>query len=171
LITSILDDHIHMKELIEKIERDWSTAKSIVVNGEKTDFRFICELSEGYNKKIEGIPEALKEFYIQTNGAILFKDIDYGQWGLKIVPFEELSEFNTYSKSWRGEDLKNTDLVIGEFLGDLDLLILSLAELDYGMVIICTPIGPRVNWLKLNMNFENFLVKYIEQEGNKFWEG
>lgn len=158
-----------MKSLIDKAKQEWSSPRRAIEHGKETDFKFICEFNIGFTSEIENIPNSLGIFYKITNGAILFKDVDYGQWGLKIIPYEELNEFNQNTKEWRGEDLNDEDLIIGEFLGDLDLVVISLSKINYGNISICTPMEPREDWYHLNMNFEEFLERYIAGDGDKFW--
>lgn len=159
-----------MEKLIDNLKIDWTIPKTTVDNGEESFFKFACEFNLGIEINDNKIPLELLEFYKISNGAILFKDVDYGQWGLKISPYDELNRFNDYTRSWRGEDIEVEDLVIGEFLGDLDLVLISLAEYNYGQIIICPEIDKRKDWYFLKMNFKKFLKKYVESEGNKFWE-
>lgn len=159
-----------MKSLIDKLKKEWSSPRRAIENGKETDFEFICEFNPEVSSEVSNIPDELAVFYRIANGAILFKDVKYGQWGLRIAPYTELEDFNKNAKEWRGEDLTDSDLVIGEFLGDLDLVITSLSGENYGKITICTPMEPREDWYHTNMNFEEFLESYIEGDGDKFWE-
>ena len=75
----------------------------------------------------------------------LFNSFSYGQWGMKIYSSSQLAESNEKIRVYR-EDLSEKDLIIGEFYGDSDLIILSLEEYNYGEVIICTPMDKRKDW-------------------------
>jgi hypothetical protein len=159
-----------MEKLIEKLKVDWTIPKTTINDGEESFFKFACEFGLGIEINDERIPLELQKFYTISNGAVLFKDVDFGQWGLKIISYDDLTQFNNYTRSWRGDDIEDTDLIIGEFLGDLDLVLISLAEYDYGQVIICPEIDKRKDWFFLKINFGEFLQKYFESEGDKFWE-
>ncbi len=130
---------------------------------------YAIELYKGSKGPFMDIPQELAEFYSISDGGVLFKDVEYGQWGLHIYTYEELLSKNEYARTWKGGLLK-TDLVVGEFLGDLDLLFISTESRTYGQVAIAVPIYERENWFFLEMGFSEFLIKFIEAEGEKFWE-
>lgn len=158
-----------MKTIIEKAKEKWSVAMKVSHRGIISDYKYISVFNDGIDVSNLVLPKELLAFYSFSNGTILFKDVEYSQWGLKIYPCSQLTELNERIKNYR-TDLFETDLIIGEFYGDSDLVILSLEEHNYGQVIICTPIDERKDWYFLKMNFEEFLEKYIESEGDKFWE-
>ena len=130
---------------------------------------YSSEINHGRHKLETNIPSELAEFYYEADGGTFFKDVDFEQWGMKIYPFDELEPMNEYTRTWK-ENLLSSDMIIAEFLGDLDLLIISCDETDYGQVIVAISIYERKNWYFLKMNFIDFLEKYIENEGNKFWQ-
>lgn len=157
-----------MKEILEKLKNRMLTINEYS-ESDLTFFNYTSELNKGREKHELNIPIELSEFYYEADGGTLFKDDEYGQWGLKIYSFEELKEMNEYARTWK-DNLEDTDLVIGEFLGDLDLLIISHDKKDYGQVSISIPHYDRKDWYNLHINFKEFLSKYIESDGNKFWE-
>ena len=158
-----------MKTIIEKAKANWSVAKPVTHNGVTSQYKYVSVFNDGVNILNLDIPKELLEFYSLSDGTILFKDIEYGQWGMKIYSSSQLAESNEKIRVYR-EDLSEKDLIIGEFYGDSDLIILSLEEYNYGEVIICTPMDKRKDWFFLKINFEEFLEKYFESEGDKFWE-
>ena len=158
-----------MKTIIEKARAKWSVAKPVIHKGVTSQHKYISVFNDGINILHLTLPKELLEFYSLSDGTILFKDVEYGQWGMKIYPSSQLADLNEKVKIYR-EDLSESDLIIGEFYGDSDLIVLSLEEHNYGEVIICTPIDKRKDWHFLKMNFEEFLQKYFESEGDKFWE-
>jgi hypothetical protein len=158
-----------MREIIERAKEKWSIAKKVSHSGIISDYKHISVFNDGIEVKVNNIPQELLALFSISNGLILFKDVEYGQWGLKIYPYPTLLNANEQIKSWR-TDLNKNDLIIGEFYGDSDLIILSLEDYNFGQVIICTPLDERKDWYFLKMNFEEFLEKYIDSEGEKFWE-
>lgn len=132
----------------------------------KSDIVYVSELKPGLQTLKSDIPIDLASFYNEANGGTLFKDQEYEQWGMTIYSYDELRERNKYVRTWK-ENLLASDLVIAEFLGDLDLLILSE---NNGEVIIAAPLYERKNWFFLKCGFLNFLEKYIQSKGEKFWE-
>ncbi len=69
-------------------------------------------------------------------------------------------------------DYLKGDLIVGEFLGDSDLLLLRTdpSKNDYGSMMIVTPLDSRNNWNNLELNFYNFITEYVSELGQKFWE-
>ena len=56
------------------------------------------------------LPEDFKKFLKISNGAVLFEDIQYGQWGCKIYGLDEITDISNEVKSW-GYELKPEWLV------------------------------------------------------------
>lgn len=113
------------------------------------------------------LPDSYKEFLQISNGAILFRDIKYDQWGCKILSIEELINKTNYIKKI-GYNIKESWIVFAEWLGDGDTLLFDLERLkDY---IIDGDSGYNTNkWEYLNGNFENFLDRLIVSQGSKYW--
>jgi hypothetical protein len=158
-----------MNKLIDKLKTIWGTPKYGFHNGVKTPIKLICEFQEGIHIPKDIYPPEFIDFLSNSNGAELFKDSEFGQWGLKIFSLDELKLQNDEIKVWR-DDLSESDLIIGYFLGDSDLVVLSLSKEDFGDITICTPMELKEDWHHLNMNFEEFLQKYSKGDGDKFWE-
>ena len=118
------------------------------------------------------VPNDVKDFWSVSESAVLFKDVDYGQWGLEILSPEKAMLRSNVEKERRSTDYYDTDLVIGSFLGDSDLLIISCDEnsKNYGTVLISLPLDRRSDWPVVGESFLAFLEKYAFSEGDKFWE-
>lgn len=166
-----------LNEALRKIETLWSKEpKHAVHRGEKTFFQFRCILNNGISPDRFGdidlqLPTEFKEFLLVSNGADLFKDEEYGQWGARIFSIDELQSSNKYYRELRPKDFTKGDLIIGEFYGDSDLLLLRCdpESKDYGAVLIALPFDNRSDWY-CSVNFENFITDYVNYEGDKFWE-
>lgn len=72
----------------------------------------------------------------------------------------------------REQDFRPGDLIIGEFLGDADLLVLrcDANSPDFGNVIIALPLDSREEWDIAGLTLESFLNQLIAANGDKFWE-
>jgi hypothetical protein len=75
-------------------------------------------------------------------------------------------------RSGRPDEYEGGDLVIGEFLGDAERLVVrcSPSAEDYGRVYIALPIDPRVEWESPAASLSAFLALYLDAHGDKFWE-
>jgi hypothetical protein len=72
----------------------------------------------------------------------------------------------------RGRDASNGDLIIGQFIGDSDLLMLHCDpnEIDYGRIMVVLPMDSRKEWEVVAKDFYEFLYNYYVFQGDKFWE-
>jgi hypothetical protein len=61
--------------------------------------------------------------------------------------------------------------VVGEFLGDSDLLLVRCdpAAEDYGSVLVALPLDDRSEWDQAASSIEAFLLSYARTHGEKFW--
>lgn len=138
-------------------------------------FPYVCYINaaEGYRNLFNHpLPSEIIDWWSLVKYAILFKDIEYGQWGLEIHSEEQSFRLTQNCLQERPSDFKLTDIVIGEFYGDSDLLLVSCeAGKEYGSVLVVSPIEGRKCWTKVANSFSQFLEEYIKMEGEKFWEG
>ena len=61
------------------------------------------------------------------------------------------------------------DIVIGEFLGDSDLVLYSPSA-GASHIVIALPIYGRSEWPSAAPDLVSFLSSYLEGGGDKFWE-
>jgi cell wall assembly regulator SMI1 len=117
------------------------------------------------------LPEELQELWQKYNGLHLFEDKTYGQSGLIIwSPQEVLEKQQTLRRN--SNEFESEDLIIGEFLGDSDLLVVRCNpnSTDFGQIIIALPIDHREDWYYLAYSLPEFLQRFIASQGEKFWE-
>ena len=118
------------------------------------------------------LPLTIINLWNQTSGLRLFEDITYGQWGLILwSPAQVISE-QEKRLAQRKSDFRPGDLIIGEFLGDADLLILrgDATSPDFGNVMIALSLDSREEWDLAGLTLESFLNQLIAANGDKFWE-
>lgn len=101
----------------------------------------------------------------------LFEDVLYGQWGLVIWGADVVVQRQAIREE-RSDDFRDGDLVIGEFLGDGDLVILRCDQeaADFGSVLVALPIDRRESWYGVSPALDEFLYTFMAQGGAKFWE-
>jgi hypothetical protein len=160
-----------IEQIIQVIERSWQKPASTIKTEEP--FRLACSIYRRQNDFINPfsfiLPNDLLMWWNIIERAKLFEDVDFGQWGLQI--FSELEAFDI-SEKYRLEDsdYKDTDIIIGSFLGDSDLLLISTDTIDFGSIIVALSMDKRTDWYKVSSSFEDFLSQYVLNEGDKFWE-
>jgi hypothetical protein len=160
------------ERLIRRIKKEWPGPKKAVHKNEVTPMPLACIFSDqgatldsGYPVEVPG---DLEDFWSVTDTAILFKDVEYGQWGLEIFSPVEVLVQNKSIRDYRPGQFMPTDLIIGRFLGDADLLVAS-TDMSDG-ISIALPIDPRKEWPRVATDFYEFLMRYLEAQGAKYWE-
>lgn len=117
------------------------------------------------------LPTDFKNFLKISNGAILFKDIQYGQWGCKIYGLNEIIDISNQVKSW-GYELRPEWIVFATWLGDCDILVFDLNKSGIGTknYIIDGEQGePVENWINTRGTFEDWIDRLIVAQGAKYW--
>jgi hypothetical protein len=119
------------------------------------------------------LPQELIDLWKEAAGLKLFVDRNSGQWGMIIWSPEDVVPSNRKCKKWvRAEDLRQGDLIIGNFRGDTDMVLLRCdkSASDYGSVIIIDPLESREDWRIAATSLSLFLQKFFETKGEKYWE-
>ena len=118
------------------------------------------------------LPLAIIHLWNKTSGLRLFEDISYGQWGLILWSPAQVITEQEKRITQRKEDFRPGDLIVGEFLGDADLLVLrcDATSPDFGNVAIALPLDSREEWYIAAHSLESFLSQFIGAKGDKFWE-
>jgi len=116
------------------------------------------------------LPAELIDLWSICRQARLFEDVDYGQWGLVLLDPMASAARSARERATRPLEFKDDDVVIGEFLGDQELLVLAPSEDGRRQVIVALPLDPRADWLPAGTNLGEFFDTYFVVGGRKFWE-
>ncbi len=111
-------------------------------------------------------PEQLVEAWTAAREARLFVDVDYGQWGLVLLSPGKSAARTEKERAARPKDFERGDVVIGEFLGDQELLVLTRD----GRILVALPLDDRSDWYVAADDLASFLNAYWQHGGDKFWE-
>ena len=114
------------------------------------------------------VPTELRWLWLTSRTVRLFEDVEYGQWGLVLLSPEQAAARTIEFYDTYPDDAVRGDIVIGEFLGDLELLVLSG---DGEGVLVALPLDPRAHWYRVAPSLTEFLIKYRTALGSKYWEG
>jgi len=119
------------------------------------------------------LPADLRALWSETCGLVLFEDITFGQWGLVVWSPDTTCTRHLRKVLQRkpGAFLPG-DLVIGEFLGDSDLVVIRCdpSEPDVGSVMVAPPGYTHADWYRPAQSLTEFLGKFLQSNGGKFWE-
>jgi hypothetical protein len=162
-------------ELLLELQRDWSVPRRPTREGKDEPFRLACRLTRGLPvlKSEPHVPEDLLSFWRISGGAELFLDVDYGQWGLRLLSPEEAAAETARFARTRTGDARFGDLVVGTFAGDTDLLLIRCdpSAKDFGHVLVALPLDSRKDWYLAAPSLTAFMNSYVDAFGDKFWEG
>ncbi len=165
-------------ELLQVLRRDWSHSRVAIHRGAPSPFPLKCSFgpplpSEAY---VESLPvrasRDLFDFWGVAQSAELFKDQLYGQWGIEILsPSDAVVETRRQLRE-RASDFNQSDLIVGRFFGDSDLLVLQCEQgsPDYGSIHVALPLDPRADWPDAARSLGQFLERLIKAQGDKYWE-
>lgn len=116
------------------------------------------------------VPAELRELWLATSGAYLFEDLDYGQWGLRLLgPQGSASRTAEGHRSYFSQDLRPDDVVFGELIGDQEVLVYAPSEPAPRRVLVAIPLYGRDDWYTAAGAVNAFLVAYREARGEQYW--
>lgn len=160
---------------IDKL-KEWLSPRRAVHRGRECPFLLSCSFrgEPASSEELEGLilDPGLREFWMNTSSAELFKDQKYGQWGVEILSPSNAKAETQIQLDARPADFFDSDLVIGRFFGDAELLIMDTAQLteNGGAILVALPLYPRTDWPKVADSFPQFLERLLIAEGDKYWE-
>ncbi|PKQ24491.1 MAG: hypothetical protein CVT65_02805 [Actinobacteria bacterium HGW-Actinobacteria-5] len=114
--------------------------------------------------------EELRSLWSAAREAWLFEDTDYGQWGLHLLSPSDSAIRTEAERSRRPEDMVADDVVLGEFLGDSELLVYAPSSIGERRYLIALPLDSRRDWFAAGTTVVEVLQKLIEADGDKYWE-
>jgi len=119
------------------------------------------------------LPQAYEHFLRYTNGALLYHDDVYGQWGFRLYGIEESVSARLKRQAPYGSQWPLSYLLFGESLGDADLLILdtamSVKEGSDCYVIDGDSGYPPSTWTPAARSFDTWLDRLVVAQGAKYW--
>lgn len=117
------------------------------------------------------LPDSYKRFLKLSNGASLFKDTQYGQWGCVLLGLNDILRVTNEVKD-RGYELENLWVVFAIWLGDGDVLVFDLGKHKLGEknYILDGDQGFQTDdWEYLKGDFEKLIDRLIVAQGAKYW--
>jgi hypothetical protein len=108
-----------------------------------------------------------------SNGAILFYDIEYGQWGFKIYSIEELDERQQFWQLGFPNNMWGNRLIaFAESYGDANVLAFDLdhpTRNGENFAILEGCIDPFEKWPIVSRSFHEWLDHLVTAQGAKYW--
>src|SRR6266542_3767317 len=140
--------------MVQFLRACWREPKEAAHRGHRTSLPLACTFASEpadaatIDHLMPAIPDDVRAFWLIARSASLFKDQQYGQWGIEILdPQGAIEETNRQILS-RPQDFHAQDLVLATFLGDSDLLVISCeaGRAEFGSVLVARPLDPRQDW-------------------------
>lgn len=116
------------------------------------------------------LPADLIQLWRHSRQCWLFEDLDYGQWGLHLLTPSDSYSRTEFERVERKADYLADDVVVGEFLGDQDLLVVSPLDPRGCELLVSLPLDPRAGWYVPSDHLGAFLEQLLKHGGAKFWE-
>jgi len=118
------------------------------------------------------LPKAYEQFLLQYNGALLYYDKKYGQWGFQLYGTREILEGNKVCWEKFGDEWPHAYLVFAKSRGDTDRLILDTAhfvnERDCRVIDGDGDDSPP-RWTVAARSFGDWLDRLVVAQGAKYW--
>jgi len=120
------------------------------------------------------LPRDYIEFLTQiSNGATIFYDVQYGQWGFRIYGTEELIEKQVHWQNSFPGNWKARFIAFCELYGEANAMIFDLKrptiQNDSFAVVETDAIDPVKNWPTASRSFNEWLDHLITAQGDKYW--
>ncbi len=125
-----------------------------------------CTATVPEHQRFPRCPAQLRAFWDLYEWAHLFKDEQFGQWGIELLSAKDSSERTVELADSRPSDSRDGDVVFGRFLGDSELLVMDAC----GTVLVCLPLDDREAWPVAASSLVEFLSRLYEAQGAKYWE-
>lgn len=126
----------------------------------------MCRLGAGIASSgiPDGAPAQLRELWTRTSGGPLLVDEQFGICGLVLHGPAEARQ-RSRDRADHGYDISESDWVLGEFIGDTDMLVID-AE---GGVLVSAGSYPGGDWYRFD-SLVGLLLGYVESHAEKYWE-
>jgi hypothetical protein len=163
-----------IQDILLTLEREWAEPRQATHEGKSSVLALSVRLERAAMPPTLDItaPPDVLEFWRIFKSARLFEDRQFSQWGLVLVPPDRALELTERFRRIRAPDAVPGDLVVGEFLGDSELLFVRAdpKASDHGAVLVALPLDRRPDWYRVAPSLPAFLRQYAHAEGAKFWE-
>ncbi|MEV0070938.1 hypothetical protein [Amycolatopsis sp. NPDC050768] len=140
-------------------------------------FKLACRIEPGATASeiehaVSGMrgSDDLADLWSASREAWLFEDVEYGQWGLHLLSPGDSAARSEAERADRPDDVRPDDVVLGEFLGDSDLLIYAPSEENNRRYLIALPLDPREDWYAAGASVTEVLQRLLNADGEKYWE-
>jgi hypothetical protein len=165
-----------VRQTIDLLKATWTQPGEAFHRGKECPFLLACtfalEPADDLSHLTIKLPRDVSEFWQITRNAALFKDQQFGQWGMEILDPDRALRETSKQTSLRPKDFVDSDLVLARFYGDSDLVVIfcDQGNTDFGSVAIASPLDNRSEWTIAATSLGEFLNRLMLAQGDKYWE-
>jgi hypothetical protein len=148
-------------------------------NSWMASFEWFTPASRGQINEIEkqlslSLPQDYRKFLNEiSNGAVLFYDKKYGQWGVRLFGTTELVEKQAKWKKSLPVTWASNLFAYGELFGEANALVFDLKRptkdsMSY-MVLETNAHDKFDDWVSMSRSFHEWLEHLVIAQGHKYW--
>lgn len=119
------------------------------------------------------LPVAYEQFLLHYDGAVLYYDNNYGQWGFQLYGTKDLLAQDKRWKAYYEGILSSTYMVFAKSMGDVDILLLDTSQTVEDGEDCCVIDGnsgdPPHMWRGAARSFSDWLDRLVVAQGAKYW--
>ncbi len=108
-----------------------------------------------------------------SNGAILYYDAKFGQWGFEIYGIEKLIEKQALWQKSIPINWESHLIAFGELFGEANAMVFDLTkpsvQRDSYAVLEANALDPIENWRIASRSFHEWLDHLLTAQGDKYW--
>jgi hypothetical protein len=125
------------------------------------------------SQSVVELPRSYSDFLRESDGAVLFFDEQYSQWGYRLYGTDDIAEKQRYWSRIFAWDWSPTFLVFGESLGDADIMLFDTRHptrdgMDAAVLDGESGRTPS-QWRWMAPGFVVWLERLIVAQGAKYW--
>jgi hypothetical protein len=106
-------------KIIESLKEQWGDPREATQRGRRCPFLLACRFANEAADTLEQIPlnlpDDIREFWLAARSATLFKDRQFGQWGLDVLDPDQALRETSRQATARPRDFTSSDLVFARF--------------------------------------------------------
>jgi hypothetical protein len=118
-------------------------------------------------------PASYEQFLLYCDGAVLYYDTEYSQWGFQLYGTKDLFSINAERREPYENEWPSHYLIFGTSRGDSDLLVIDTAhksdeEGHYPVIDGDSGYSPS-EWVVIAPDFGTWLDRLVVAQGTKYW--
>lgn len=167
---TLLKKRVKQEHLLEVFHSGY-TWKASFQWSQPADAKIVLQLQLGFGNRL---PKDYVHFLSTiSNGAVLFYDVQFGQWGFKIYGASELAEKQSLWQKIIPSNWDSHCIIFGELYGEANAMAFDLNDPTpdgQSMAILeANALDTVDNWPTASRSFHEWIDHLITAQGDKYW--